>query len=1722
MNDARHAGKSRPNWARRGGSLLVSAFAAVLVVSVTTPLSAGAAAARPSSGPSKLYVGSTLRQGAQAVSSSGVFRVDVLSGGRVEVLKNGHVAWRSGAVAAIEHAINASKTISSRLVASHATGGTVATSPSYLSIDNVGDVALVTKSGVPTWHGGLRARVSGLSESPYTAGAFYGDTNPSVTCYTCAASNVTGSAPPSDTLDSGTGVEPLTGDFSTSNTLFDAPAVGGDLSLSLTYDAQLAQSDLTNGTSGLAFGEGWSTNFSSSVTTSGQTVNVNQGNGSQVLFSESPDSGASTSCQLSGDPTQTSGDYPFTAKYTISGSAYNFCALDSVQGQLSETPGTGFTYQVSGGASIQNYAWNGQLEGVTSNTAQSVSGGTPAQGLVYSSVSAGATTAGGITLDNPCPGSVASCTIIVAHDGRDIVEVLNSGGEVTEVIDPAGNTYTLTYSATSLPANLTSVNVPSPTGTGISTWTYVYSTSSSPYSSDLVQIYDPDASSPSGYSSGALHSTTITYGTGTEVGMVMTLVDGSGESATTAYSYASACATGQCVGSGDTQTTTILYPAECPNSTTCSLASWPTNWPTSTTADIPKEIDQYTSGIETSSQLGSQTNASEVETWLYNWNFGNGAANTSEQITYPNTLQGSSPTLQTETIITDPAGNIISTTNPLGDVATSSYNESTSLNIPEMTWSYPGPSLNASSSPPAGSSQYTYNSFGQVVTATDPLGNITFYGYYANYSLLCYEVSPALGLRLGWTSSTTPPACTSSYTTYDSGAISAPIGSTTYNYDEQGDVTARTIDSGDTGANADPQTTTASYDSMGDILWEIPATGQSGSQSSSNSYATSYSYVTHTSLPADRYQPDGITTQYAYDAAGNLTSSGSSSLTPYVITTTLYDGDNRPCYQIVAYGNFGASCTAGNARGSTEWSYEPGTSDVFQTVDSNADATTNYYADLAYPNAPTEVQDAGNAEIQYSVYDDYGNACVYGDAAPTLGSTQCSTTPSGDTAATYDALGNELTITDPSGNTTTNSYEDASYPTLETRSVNSMGATTKYSYDADGNPMTTVSPDGTGVTKNYNADGEICNKTPTLVQFLCGQGPSVAGVTQYGYNNADELTSMSDNIGNPATPTQWSQTSTYAYTTGQLTSTTDGNGKTVNYAYNYADQISCIGYPVSASTNCNSSASGTNTIVKRSYDAVGRISSVSDWLGNSTSYTFGNDSTPNAPTEITYPASTGVTATYNYDNDGNVTSLAASSTVTSGTAISDTWTYNSDEQVAQSSINGATSSSATYNANKQITAATNLATSTYNDNYTVALNGNITKDAPPTGSATNFTFVSAGNELCNAATSATACGSTPANGAKYTFTTNGQRASSTPYVSSVAGTTTDYNWNAYGQLCSTGTSSGPTATPCGTLPTGGTAYQYNGSGLRTTTTTATSTTDSTWDSVGGGSIPLNINDASTTGSGSTNTSYVYGDLLFGGTAPIEQITTSSSGTSVSYLVSNQTGVQGVYNGSGSSLGAVQEMAIYSLYGIQTISSGSKVTPFGYQGSYTDPTGLIYLINRYYDPATDQFLSIDPDVATTNQPYVFTNDNPLNFTDPSGEVAVALMGGGSQSLKQEAATINLMLESQMTNFGGPVGVTPFVTVASLNGTSFLALVLTPDDPGKGKIKVTILSPNAKQLESKGAGNSSNLNLAVLVGGTVVGVTGFLQSLKLIFLTPPDLPEGALGLTENWEWAGFLLF
>jgi RHS repeat-associated protein len=59
------------------------------------------------------------------------------------------------------------------------------------------------------------------------------------------------------------------------------------------------------------------------------------------------------------------------------------------------------------------------------------------------------------------------------------------------------------------------------------------------------------------------------------------------------------------------------------------------------------------------------------------------------------------------------------------------------------------------------------------------------------------------------------------------------------------------------------------------------------------------------------------------------------------------------------------------------------------------------------------------------------------------------------------------------------------------------------------------------------------------------------------------------------------------------------------------------------------------------------------------------------------------------------------------------------------------------------------------------------------------------------------------------------------------------------------------------------------------------------------------------------------------------------------------------------------------------------TPYGYAGAYTDPTGLDYLTNRYYDPSAASFMSVDPLVSLTQEPYGYVNDDPVNGTDPLG-------------------------------------------------------------------------------------------------------------------------------------------
>jgi RHS repeat-associated protein len=78
---------------------------------------------------------------------------------------------------------------------------------------------------------------------------------------------------------------------------------------------------------------------------------------------------------------------------------------------------------------------------------------------------------------------------------------------------------------------------------------------------------------------------------------------------------------------------------------------------------------------------------------------------------------------------------------------------------------------------------------------------------------------------------------------------------------------------------------------------------------------------------------------------------------------------------------------------------------------------------------------------------------------------------------------------------------------------------------------------------------------------------------------------------------------------------------------------------------------------------------------------------------------------------------------------------------------------------------------------------------------------------------------------------------------------------------------------------------------------------------------------------------------------------------------------------------------YLAYGAPFESAGTHPESFGYTGQRADGTGLLYLNARYYDPEIGRFLSPDTetpgDILVALNRYAYANNDPLNFTDPSG-------------------------------------------------------------------------------------------------------------------------------------------
>lgn len=102
---------------------------------------------------------------------------------------------------------------------------------------------------------------------------------------------------------------------------------------------------------------------------------------------------------------------------------------------------------------------------------------------------------------------------------------------------------------------------------------------------------------------------------------------------------------------------------------------------------------------------------------------------------------------------------------------------------------------------------------------------------------------------------------------------------------------------------------------------------------------------------------------------------------------------------------------------------------------------------------------------------------------------------------------------------------------------------------------------------------------------------------------------------------------------------------------------------------------------------------------------------------------------------------------------------------------------------------------------------------------------------------------------------------------------------------------------------------------------------------------------------------------------------------------------GLYDGSGNQAFG----ASYDAWGKRTVTAGSLEIERGFTGhEHLDDFGLINMNGRMYDPLQGRFLSPDPFVQAPQNPqnynrYSYCLNNPLKYTDPSGEIFGLLLG-----------------------------------------------------------------------------------------------------------------------------------
>ena len=167
---------------------------------------------------------------------------------------------------------------------------------------------------------------------------------------------------------------------------------------------------------------------------------------------------------------------------------------------------------------------------------------------------------------------------------------------------------------------------------------------------------------------------------------------------------------------------------------------------------------------------------------------------------------------------------------------------------------------------------------------------------------------------------------------------------------------------------------------------------------------------------------------------------------------------------------------------------------------------------------------------------------------------------------------------------------------------------------------------------------------------------------------------------------------------------------------------------------------------------------------------------------------------------------------------------------------------------------------------------------------------------------------------------------------------------------------------------GGTAstYTFDGDGKRASSTVGSTTRSFVYDV--SGKLPLLLTDGTR--------KYVYRTGLAYETDMAGNVQTVSHADGLG-------SVRALTDGSGNLIQTYKT----DPFGVPTATQGTSTQPFGFTGEQVDPTGLVYLRARMYDPQIGRFLQRDSIAMsghgiTGRNRFIYAGDDPVTYADPS--------------------------------------------------------------------------------------------------------------------------------------------